>query len=273
MTPVRGRLTLLLAALSVVGTLAGGSAAYAFNDQTAVEWSENYYLSPEPDRVPEAIAYLRSRHIMSVDNRHARGLIGLFAAIFHDHPQKIELWLADVGKYSPDEQKMLLQSAWLSDTAEGRAVLAAQGPERLSRLFGQDVAKVAPPSFANLSIDDPTNVDILWGHFYGTGDGADVRRIIAATKNIGQPTYIKDKVNLPGKISSDAVKNLTKNSINQPKVFAVVRAEATAHPNNITLKNIVLHVQDEQNHVTAVERAEIDNPKPPCEAYTICKDQ
>lgn len=270
MTPVRGRSSLIL--IAAVFSLALGSAAHAFNDETARDWSEKYYLKPEPDRVPEAIKYLRGRHVLTPENRHARAVVGLFAGIFHDNSVQVGGWLADVGRYTPEEQKMLLQAAWLSDTDEGRAVLAAQGPERLTKLFGRDVSKAAPPTFAALPVEQLGNIDILWGHFYGTGDAADVRRIIGATKNIGMPAYINNVVNPPGKIAKDAVSGLTTNAIKQPKVYAVVSAEQKSHPDSIILKNIIQAVEDEHNHTTADQRQALENPKPPCEAYTICRE-
>lgn len=132
-------------------------------------WMERYYASPDPDRLP---AELRAVAKRGLPEELAHFVVATFLGlVMKAHPERIAGWFAELGDLEGAWRTTLHLAAWSSGTPEGRACLLEAGvtPEQL------------PPTIDVLRhpIDHPVVLDMLWAHYFATGDPAAVRRIVS----------------------------------------------------------------------------------------------
>jgi hypothetical protein len=126
-----------------------------------------YHAHPEPERLP---AELRAMAKTGAPDEHAHLVVVTFLGlVMKAHPERIAGWFRELGDLEGDWRTILHLAMWSSGTPEGRACLVQDGvpPDQL------------PPVIDALSrpIDRPVVLDLLWAHYFATGDAAAVRRI------------------------------------------------------------------------------------------------
>jgi hypothetical protein len=133
-----------------------------------------YYASPEPDRLPAELRAIASR---GVPEEHMHLVVATFLGlVMKAHPERIASWFTELGDLEGIWRTTLHLAAWSSGTPEGRACLLQAGvtPDQL------------PPAIDALRhpIDQPVVLDMLWAHYFATGDAAAVRRIISVLEHL-----------------------------------------------------------------------------------------
>ena len=99
-------------------------------------------------------------------------VVAFLGRVLAKNPAKIAVWMAALADLSDSDKKVLHKAIWLSDTDAGKAYLKDHGAE--------DLLKEPVPDTLKKEIDSPSAIDVLWGHFFATGDEAPVRRIVSA---------------------------------------------------------------------------------------------
>lgn len=138
------------------------------------DWMKFYYASPEPDRLP---AELRAIATRGVPEEPTDLVVATFLGlIMKAHPERIASWITELGDLEGIWRTTLHLAVSSSGTPEGRACLQQAGvtPDQL------------PPAIDALRhpIDQPVVLDMLWAHYYATGDAAPVRRIISVLEHL-----------------------------------------------------------------------------------------
>jgi hypothetical protein len=138
------------------------------------DWMKFYYASPEPDRLPAELRAIAKR---GEPEEHMHLVVATFLGlIMKAHPERIATWITELGDLEGIWRTTLHLAVLSSGTPEGRACLQQAGvtPDQL------------PPAIDALRhpIDQPVVLDMLWAHYYATGDAAPVRRIISVLEHL-----------------------------------------------------------------------------------------
>ncbi len=155
------------------------------------DWMKFYYASPEPDRLPAEVRAIAKRGAPEEPSTHlvVATFLGL---VMKAHPERIAGWFAELGDLEGAWRTALHLAAWSSGTPEGRGCLRQAGvtPDQL------------PPTIDALRhpVDYPLVLDLLWAHYFATGDAAAVRRIISALEHLsdrGAAARFEDTEQMP----------------------------------------------------------------------------
>lgn len=139
------------------------------------DWREFYYASPAPDRLSAELRALAKR---GAPDEHTHVVVATFLGlVMKAHPERIASWFTELGDLEGIWRTALHLAVWSSGTPEGRACLLQAGvtPDQL------------PPAIDAMRdpIDRPVVLDLLWAHYFATGDAAAVRRIISVLEHFG----------------------------------------------------------------------------------------
>ncbi|HEY0992955.1 MAG TPA: hypothetical protein VGD80_38140 [Kofleriaceae bacterium] len=139
------------------------------------DWMKFYYASPEPDRLP---AELRAIANSGVPAEHTHLVVATYLGlVMKAHPERIGDWFTELSDLEGIWRTTLHLAAWSSGTPEGRACLVQAGvtPDQMPSAIDA----------LRLPIDQPVVLDMLWAHYFATGDAAAVRRIISVLEYLG----------------------------------------------------------------------------------------
>ncbi len=200
-----------LAASASAGTPAPAAGLDEGQAQAAVV---TFHRHPDPERVEPILHALRGGQALN-DPNGAPGMIGFFAGVFERYPDRVAGWLKDLPTYAFNEQLVLLQAVWLSDTPASRAYLARAGAREAAKIGRPDIVRGPPWHISQLALTDPLRTAVVWGHYWATGDAADVAHVIGALGRQG---------GMGGLASVDAARSLTWNAENDPAVLALCEA-------------------------------------------------
>ena len=135
------------------------------------DWVPSYYRRPSPDRFVEEVRGLAEAGVFDKENARPP-MIGFFSQVMTQNPTHIEAWITDLQDLNEAGRNVLLESAWRSNTESAREYFRAAGLDEYLRRRAPDLLSV--------EVTDPSTLDMLWGHFYATGDEKSVRRIVSA---------------------------------------------------------------------------------------------
>jgi hypothetical protein len=140
------------------------------------DWMKLYHARPEPDRIPAELRALAKR---GEPEESTHLVVATFLGlVMRAHPERIAGWFAELGDLEGAWRTTLHLAMWSSGTPEGRACLLQAGvtPEQLPPPI--DVLRDPDP------IDRPLVLDMLWAHYFATGDAAAVRRVISVLEHL-----------------------------------------------------------------------------------------
>jgi hypothetical protein len=194
------------------------------------KWYYEYYLNPQPDEVPRALAAYRAAGAFA-DEKYYWQLLGFLAELFALHAGRLPRWLHDWASYSVGDQKFVFEAVWLSGSSEAQTFLETVGTRRLQELCGQDFRATPPPSRDAIPPSShPGALDFYWGRFFATGDDELVRRIIACLSLSREtPTVPGGMVDIGPRLIVDAASwSLGVNARHHRKVREICQAEMMA---------------------------------------------
>jgi hypothetical protein len=144
-----------------------GPRTASSNEQDAAlpDWITSYYRNPQPDYFVTGVRKME-RGALS-----APATVAFLSRVLAKNPTKIPVWMAALADLSDSDKEVLHKAIWLSGTDAGKAYLKDQG---LANLL-----KNPAPDMLKMEIDSPAVLDMLWGHFFATGDEAPIRRIVS----------------------------------------------------------------------------------------------
>jgi len=134
-----------------------------------------YYASPDPDRLPAELRAIAKRGVLE---EHTHLVIATYLGlVMKAHPERIASWFTELGDLESIWRTTLHLAVWSSGTPEGRACLLQAGvtPDQLPSA----IDALRHP------LDQPVVIDMLWAHYFATGNEAAVRRIISVLEHLG----------------------------------------------------------------------------------------
>jgi hypothetical protein len=99
-------------------------------------------------------------------------VVAFLSQVMAANPKQIPQWLDEFKDLDEKQRTALWAAAWYSDTEEARAFFKEQQ-------FEPYIENQAP-KILDMEVNNPTTLDMLWGHFMATGKEESIRRIISA---------------------------------------------------------------------------------------------
>lgn len=166
--------------LVLVSLLTALSAAQG-QSPPARDFSSNYYLNPQPDRISNYIESVE-KNDLAAQSKALGSVIGFMSEVFRANPDRIERWLSEI-PLSKNTQVALVYALWLADMREAALLAmkrfqwpAAEGEAIVARMSGVKNLSAIVPNTGN-------DLDMFWGAFFASGDGSRVNRILFAYNN------------------------------------------------------------------------------------------
>ncbi len=193
-------------------------------------WLNGYYLAPQPELTPRAIATISKEGLFGEDTTQ-EPIMFFLSCVFRSHPQKLKSFLSDLTALPLLDQQVLVYAVWLSDTQESfeHLIELAQVCDAEIQEVIKNLARESPPKAINLPVDHPNILDILWSSFFATGEDKYVIRIISALSKVNS-SDITDYAVL------EAAKWSLRNNIqSHEKVYAICKNQLNKQQEDIAL--------------------------------------
>jgi hypothetical protein len=217
MTPHRPLFTglCLLLVLTVNTTAESG--------QSWENWVENYYLSPEPDKVATAVRALSRSGYFERAGQPATA-IGFFGAVFARNPGMVADWMRSFQDLPGSHRRLVAAALWYSGAPEGAAHLRelAKGSDATTRAeIEQLSASWTQPSLEDTPVLSKSSLDLQWGAFLGSGNPRHVVNVLAALGSEERAVGTAARLALAGK------------ALAHPRVYEICQAEIARQPAGI----------------------------------------
>ena len=141
------------------------------------KWTTYYYLAPRSEEAPMTLKE-NSKQKLLANNPRSSGIVGFWAELFSANSDQVEAWVVPhIGGYGSE---VLCLALWHANTPQSKAALKSflGGATREgSAVIGSLLSK-EPPDVGSKQIEDPMELDFLWGRFMGSGDQKYVSRIV-----------------------------------------------------------------------------------------------
>ena len=142
---------------------------------TESDWTKFYYASPEPSRLPAEV-----RRTTALPQLASPGPQLVFATflgrVMASQPERVAGWIEELRDLTGAGRTTLEIAARFSRTPAGLAWL---------QRIGSPALRGEPPDLFALPVDDGTMLDMLWSHYFATGEARAVRRIVTAFEKLG----------------------------------------------------------------------------------------
>lgn len=209
----------LLAALSSLSASASPSSASAHESWN---WVSNYYQNPRPADLLTAVHSLsRTGYFESLGQPAVA--IGFFSAVFAQHPQNVNFWLAETRDLPEAHRRILAAAAWKAGHPAGARLVNELGVaadtnvrRELAALLTNGTTPVADTPVLSAS-----SMHLQWGAFLGSGDERHIVSVLAALGS-----------DQPG-LATSARFALAQNAAAHPRVMNIVREQLDRQPAEI----------------------------------------
>ena len=136
----------------------------------AQDWMKFYYADPHPERFVQEVRQLSESGALA-HPEHALPVITFLSRVIAANADHLPAWLGALRDLPEADLHSLDLAVWLSGAPTPPAPLA----ERMTgSLFDE-----TPPDLLERDIDDPVMLDVLWMHYFATGELRAVRRIVS----------------------------------------------------------------------------------------------
>lgn len=147
------------------------SVLVAKGEETPDAWITYYYRNPTPGKVIEQFQIMTNRGVFKDPYAHPP-VVAFLSQIMAQNPKMIREWMKAFETIDDTQRAPLQAAAWYSDTPEAREYFKEQKFE----VFLKEKA----PKILEITVDNPSVLDMQWGYFMATGDSTPIRRIITA---------------------------------------------------------------------------------------------
>lgn len=191
-------------------------SAAEFNTLT---WVNQYYKNPQPEKLVQRAYILSDMGYFEQEGQPAQA-VGFFAAIFAQHPEKVDGWIANLRGLPVKHQRLMAAAAWLAGQPRGASRL-----QELAR--GTDVAAVnelvgrAPAALDQTAVLSPSSMYLQWGAYLATGKESHVIAILTA---VGEKA--------PG-LADSARLSLAMNAAQDERVLQICQAQLDKQPKEV----------------------------------------
>lgn len=214
--------TILAASL----VLAAVQSTYALEKLVAVEsaaehntltWISQYYKNPQPEKLVQRAYILSDMGYFEGEGQPAQA-VGFFAAIFAQHPEKVDGWIASFRGLPMKHQRLLASAAWLAGHPRGAARLQELS---VNSAVLADLVSQQPTSLADATVQSSSSMYMQWGAFLATGKENHIINILAA---------VGDKA--PG-VAESARLSLAMNAAQDERVLEICQAQLDKQPKDV----------------------------------------
>lgn len=222
-----------IGALLLAGTLLSGQSAphsrpellsnvkIVVNDEEAAEWLTYYYLHPRPDLMVSSLDYLSQQGYLQKQNT-LPALSGFLGRLFAADPSLAKVAVEKLGR--SDQKVVVSYAVWLSKLPNTTELLDAIAKDSKSddvKSVTKELLYREPPKSIKGELNNPADVDALWGAFFATGDPAYVTTVISGLS-------LKNDDNDANKaIGVVAESSLAINASQHPRVMQICEKEMT----------------------------------------------
>ena len=216
--------TLLAASL----LLAAAQSTYALEKLVAVEsaaehntltWISQYYKNPQPELLVKRAYILSDMGYFEGEGQPAQA-VGFFAAIFAQHPEKVDGWISSFRGLPAKHQRLLASAAWLASQPRGASRLQELSTGSDSAALA-DLVSQKPTSLAHATVQSQSSMYMQWGAFLATGQE---NHIIAILTAVGEKA--------PG-LAESARLSLAMNAAQDDRVMEICQTQLDKQPKDV----------------------------------------
>ncbi len=196
------------------------------NGKDLWQWMTYYYLFPTPDLVPAGVHLLEKEGALDKESAIAPSA-SFLSRLFVQHPDRMKKWLEDINDLTTDHKSALLPLA-LRLTRTPEALAEAEMVEKNIPARDRTIthANLAADKLDTFFISAPSDLDMLWGCFFATGDKRYVRKIISTVSWSKKLSGNINKIS----IGAAAVWSLTSNAEQHKLVMQILQEESKSQP-------------------------------------------
>ncbi|KAB0267098.1 hypothetical protein [Microvirga brassicacearum] len=144
--------------------------------------ANGYHVAPDPSAIPELLRTIgRARRSGGIS--HPAPILGFLSGVFEQNPGRISAMLSEWHALDEVEQAIVLKALLYARKPEASNFIKGVWSDRMLSILKQDLRDPRSAPSPDLTVvNNPGDLDFLWGRFFGTGGATPVRTIIKATK-------------------------------------------------------------------------------------------
>ena len=154
--------------------------AQAATAQVILKWINGYRHHPEPEKLPPAVKAMSTLGLFK-DLDQAGLYVGFISGIIAANPERADTLISEMFPLPPEEQVVIVRAIAYSGLRGWKELLQRfieRMPARKVLIEHHLYGKGA--TFATLDLkSSPAHIDIMWGHYYGSGRFQGIERILS----------------------------------------------------------------------------------------------
>lgn len=203
----------------LVAGLALASTFAARAETSARGWLENYYVNPQPERLPSAVLEL-SRNGFFEKEGNIPLAIGFLSSVFTQNPGRVDTWLLELNDLPLNHQRLIASALWQSGHPLGAEMLSTLSETSSIRREIVRLASTPSRAIEDTPVLSPQSMNLQWGAFLATGSD---KPVIAILEGMGErPT-----------LDAAARVALAQNAATHPRVMDICRAQLDKQPESV----------------------------------------
>lgn len=223
----------LLALMLWLAVVTPAIADATFQSQGEVsKWFTFYYQKPEPDRIPDFIAYMGKSGVLDKTNTLSP-IFGFLSGVFRSNPDRVSAWVNQLSSLKEHHLGVVVLGLWYAALPDSQKMVYAiiERHPKLKPNF-EFLYKGAPMTTEQIPLEQgPWVLDALWGKFMATGDSSLVERIITTLPWVD----VKGDVNRL-LVGGAARWSLTSNAVQHKQVLEICERAAKTQGGEVTAK-------------------------------------
>ncbi len=193
-------------------------------NQAILKWINDYREKPEPKKLPDVVKAMSKLGLFK-DLDQGGVYVGFIAGVLAANPETAEKLISDMFPLPPEDQVVIVRAIAYSGLRGWKELLKGfieRMPARKVLIEHHLYGKGA--TFDTLDLKaSPAHVDIMWGHYFGSGRHKGVERILSIL------SWAKDKNDVEKLTIGSMAKWTLANNIQQdPRLLAFVKGRLGA---------------------------------------------
>jgi hypothetical protein len=207
-------------------------AAFHSDDEVG-KWINQYYLKPEPNRVPAAFIYMGNAGTLDDKDGAVSPMFAFLAGAMSVNPDKAASWIDSMSGMKEKNLEVVVMGVAFSGLADSKSLeerLVSKHPtltSSVTQYFDGNPRTVLDISTKN----GPAVLDGLWANFMATGSDLPVIKIIEALK------WVEAKGDMYLILVGGAAKwSLTSNAVQHKRVLEICEQQMKVQPAEISMQ-------------------------------------
>ncbi len=201
-------------------------APQQLTNQAILKWINDYREHPEPKKLPDVVKAMSKMGLFK-DLEQGGIYVGFIAGVIAANPETAEKLISNMFPLPPEDQVVIVRAIAYSGLRGWKELLqrfVERMPARKVLIEHHLYGKGA--SFETLDLKTaPAHVDIMWGHYFGSGRHKGIDRILSIL------SWAKDKNDVEKLTIGSMAKWTVANNIQQdPRLLAYVKTKLETLP-------------------------------------------